>query len=477
MIFFSCSLSQIFFYVEGMEMSGFSPGETIFKESTDARDIDKHLKSSSGQQSITNPKDYYYSSLTTKTLVEDQPIISPSKFAIDGQFPQSTTTNHPPTVNVPKNYINQNNEDGNKFPLTIPGDNDDITSHSLSSTPNTPFRSFTTIFTSERPGNENINLHRKLQLWSSGRSAKLNLTHEHETLLRIEPKPRNNTRRFSSFGEISEFLLSSSSTSSTNSVSTQTTTTFLKTSLSSQTTSPTSKINLEPISPTQASSISKFDDDRVHVPILSSNPIKSRSLIGEEEEEGEEAVQTKGSMTIYPSEKHISQAEYKSGYTPDWLAHNNGRHLQNNAHTNGTIDYYTESLDSNDNSRNSNRKDAFFIPQFERRRNFGGGDEDEEDSPEREMSERILQDVEHNNNRSKTRIDENSFPSLDNGLADVISRGRIDSVMYVYFGDKYNDDHKEEIAGRVIQVSVVINILLFSFTQFVLMSKAEFNFY
>lgn len=41
------------------------------------------------------------------------------------------------------------------------------------------------------------------------------------------------------------------------------------------------------------------------------------------------------------------------------------------------------------------------------------------------------------------------------GLADVISRGRIDSVMYVYFGDKYgNDDHKEEIAGRVIQVNV-----------------------
>lgn len=39
------------------------------------------------------------------------------------------------------------------------------------------------------------------------------------------------------------------------------------------------------------------------------------------------------------------------------------------------------------------------------------------------------------------------------GLADVISRGRIDSVMYVYFGDKLNDYHTEEIAGRVIQVS------------------------
>lgn len=39
------------------------------------------------------------------------------------------------------------------------------------------------------------------------------------------------------------------------------------------------------------------------------------------------------------------------------------------------------------------------------------------------------------------------------GLADVISRGRIDSVMYVYFGDKLNDYHTEEIAGRVIQVN------------------------
>ena len=39
------------------------------------------------------------------------------------------------------------------------------------------------------------------------------------------------------------------------------------------------------------------------------------------------------------------------------------------------------------------------------------------------------------------------------GLADVISRGRIDSVMYVYFGEKYNDYHKEEVAGRIIQVS------------------------
>ncbi len=41
----------------------------------------------------------------------------------------------------------------------------------------------------------------------------------------------------------------------------------------------------------------------------------------------------------------------------------------------------------------------------------------------------------------------------NNGLADVISRGRIDSVMYVYFGDKFNDYHKEEAAGRIIQVS------------------------
>jgi len=45
-------------------------------------------------------------------------------------------------------------------------------------------------------------------------------------------------------------------------------------------------------------------------------------------------------------------------------------------------------------------------------------------------------------------------PQLESqGLADVISRGRIDSVMYVYFGDKFNDYHKEEIAGRIIQVS------------------------
>jgi hypothetical protein len=45
-----------------------------------------------------------------------------------------------------------------------------------------------------------------------------------------------------------------------------------------------------------------------------------------------------------------------------------------------------------------------------------------------------------------------------NGLADVISRGRIDSVMYVYFGDKYNDYHKEEIAGRIIQVGTSTTI-------------------
>ena len=44
------------------------------------------------------------------------------------------------------------------------------------------------------------------------------------------------------------------------------------------------------------------------------------------------------------------------------------------------------------------------------------------------------------------------------GLADVISRGRIDSVMYVYFGDKFNDYHKEEIAGRIIQVSSTLTL-------------------
>ncbi|CAG7818185.1 unnamed protein product, partial [Allacma fusca] len=46
-----------------------------------------------------------------------------------------------------------------------------------------------------------------------------------------------------------------------------------------------------------------------------------------------------------------------------------------------------------------------------------------------------------------------SLPGSQSGLADVISRGRIDSVMYVYFGDKFNDYHKEEVAGRIIQVS------------------------
>jgi len=42
---------------------------------------------------------------------------------------------------------------------------------------------------------------------------------------------------------------------------------------------------------------------------------------------------------------------------------------------------------------------------------------------------------------------------FQSGLADVISRGRIDSVMYVYFGEKLADYHKEQVAGRIIQVS------------------------
>lgn len=54
------------------------------------------------------------------------------------------------------------------------------------------------------------------------------------------------------------------------------------------------------------------------------------------------------------------------------------------------------------------------------------------------------------------------------GLADVISRGRIDSVMYVYFGDKLNDYHTEEIAGRVIQVNWIFLLAISIFRYFCL---------
>lgn len=207
----------------------------------------------------------------------------------------------------------------------------------------------------------NINLLRKL--WSSTRSSKLNLTHEHHSLLRIESHKSNR-------------------------------------SISPGRNSPSS-VEAEDADTSKAS----LPQDLPEVPLTRESPTPSSHARG-----------VRLPILLYP----------------EWLS--SGGVYPDDSNANGTAaEYYGEvqyeNLISSSGSNGvvsvngEGREESGEEVGVPRRGNVSRGG----DTPEAVIA--------------------------GSGMADVISRGRIDSVMYVYFGDRYNDDRREEVAGRVIQVN------------------------
>lgn len=374
----------------------------------------------------------------------------------------------------------------------------------------TPSTSTLLYSSSEEEGREkpsNINLLRKL--WSSNRrSSKLNLTHEHQSLLRIESEKSNRSgvsikttttsrsladlldidkeakelyptsfpglttpSSISSSVPFSEELTSLRPTSlklelkSERPATTSSTTTTTTFSTYSSTTSDTSVHSIKGFKPgSRPTSAPSGTELSTSIPNLQRNTPKARISVGDS----------------FPK-----PSSFSGGRTPpmmlypEWLS-SGGVYPDDS--TNGTGEYYGES--EYENLINSNEN------------NGGNPGERQEENPVRRMQfrkrinteflERVAnqswqnrlklreQQVIRESTERESRIaaslaavsaEANAMSTenpeaiiAQNGLADVISRGRIDSVMYVYFGDKYNDYHKEEIAGRIIQVSSTISL-------------------
>lgn len=393
-----------------------------------------------------------------------------------------------------------------------------------------PSRSVTSSSSSSEETREkptNINLLRKL--WSSTRSSKLNLTHEHQSLLRIESEKSNRSssagsstgsddkKATNSSGSRSLLVTDLSVSSPTHGESsypapwttaplpttiTPTTTSSSRGSFISSTFGP----KLTSLQPTSLK-LGQEKDEGIYIPTsdpaTSSLPRKEASFPSNAPEsstnpsvkltfnDGTELLtSTPPPTNTNPAVPRDNKFPKPGGRRalmlyPEWLS-SGGVYPDDS--TNGTGEYYGEPEYENLINNNENKGELLASNLGEREEEGPGrripyGKRIHADFLERfanisswqnKLRLRGEQQVMGGENRLAPAVsgDVNNVGLVSsteapeaiiaqNGLADVISRGRIDSVMYVYFGDRYNNDyHREEVAGRVIQVSYSILLLL-----------------